>query len=110
MRDPKMRRLTPAQRWLWVSILSAARESCRPGYLMVSDRLPFTDADLADYAGMKVKEVVEGCTAMSALGMIDLDQATDALFVPSWNERQFESDDVAARTSKHRNGNTESTF
>ena len=31
MRDPKMRRLSPAERWLWVAVLAACRESWIPG-------------------------------------------------------------------------------
>ena len=99
-RDPKMRRLAPHHRWLWVSVLSAARESPIPGYLMVSEDIPYHAADLADYAGMKVKEVERGTDAMTELGMLECEHET--WFVPRWSERQFESDVVALRTRKHR--------
>ena len=102
MRDPKMRRLTPDQRWLWIAVLSAARESCIPGFLMVSDRLAFSWDDLADYAGMKVKAVERGTDTMRDLGMLEFDPNLGAWFVPKWNDRQYESDDVTLRTAKHR--------
>lgn len=101
-RDTKLRRLTPAQRWLWVSVLAAARESCIPGWLMLSERMSLTDADLADLAGMKEKDVSVGMTAMEELGLIEMDSDLGAWCVPKFAERQFESDDVTARTAKHR--------
>jgi hypothetical protein len=102
MRDPKMRRLAPAQRWLWVAVLSAARESSRPGWLLVSPDEPFTVADLADYAGMKPKEVAQGTAEMCRLGMLDIEYPEEAWFVPAWNDRQYESDSSAERVRKHR--------
>jgi hypothetical protein len=110
MRDPKMRRLAPAQRWLWVAILAAARESCRPGYLMVSEFHGFENADLADYAGMTPKAVSDGAQLLESFGMISYDQDIHAWYVPAWNDRQFESDDVTARTAKHRFKNVPNAF
>lgn len=101
-RDTKLRRLTPAQRWLWVSVLAAARESCIPGWLMLSDRMALTDGDLADIAGMRERDVRDGLDAMEKLGLIEADPHLKAWCVPKFAERQFESDDVTARTAKHR--------
>lgn len=101
-RDPKIRRLTPAQRWVWVCVLSAARESCIPGWLMLSERMALTDGDLADVAGMKERDVSVGLKAMEELGLIEMDPDLKAWCVPKFAERQFESDDVTARTAKHR--------
>lgn len=102
MRDPKMRRLRPSQRWLWVAILSAARESCEPGYLFVAENIPFVCTDLADYAGMDLEEVEEGTDILENLGMLILDEGLDCWFVPKFHERQFESDTSSLRTAKHR--------
>lgn len=104
MRDPKMRRLTPAQRWLWVAVLSAARESCEPGRLVIAERVPMTESDLADYAGMRRPEIMDGLALMIELGMLADDDGT--LVVPAWNDRQYESDDTTKRTRKHRGGTT----
>lgn len=101
MNDRKLRRLTPAQRWLWVAILSAARQSTTPGVLLVAEGVPMTYAELADYAGMKPREIEPAVTEMMALGMVVL-EGCGALCVKNWKERQFESDDVTARTAKHR--------
>src|SRR5436309_1613223 len=99
MRDPKMRRLTPSQRWLWVAVLSAARESCHPGYLMVAEDEPYSCRDLADYAGMKFREVTEGVDQMVKLGMVAV-AMKEVMFVPHWDDRQFESDDVTTRVQR----------
>jgi len=102
MRDPKMRRLTPSERWLWVAILSASRESCRPGWLLVSERVPFTDTDLADYAGMKSADVSKGINRMCDLGMMERDTDLGSWFLPNWCARQYESDDASERVARHR--------
>ncbi len=106
MRDPKMRRLTPAQRWLWVAVLAAARESCVPGALYIAPDVPMTWEDMADYAGMKHREVADGAALFGQLGMVR--QGLDgAWVVTAWNERQYESDDVTVRTRKHRSNGSD---
>lgn len=102
MRDPKIRRLSPSQRWLWTSVLSAARESCIPGWLMVSVKTPFSCGDLADYAGMKLREVETGLGVMDGIGLIEWDTNLGAWMVPKFSERQYESDTSTQRTRKHR--------
>lgn len=105
MRDPKMRRLSPPQRWLWVAILAAARESCLPGFLFIAEGVPMSWGDLADYAGMKLREVEQGTDLMSDLRMLEFDHNVRAWFVPAWNDRQYESDNTTERTRKHRRRN-----
>lgn len=102
MRDPKMRRLTPAQRWLWVAVLAAARESCLAGFLFIAEGVPMSWDDLADYAGMKLREVEQGIERMRELGMLVHDDHVGAWHVPAWNDRQYESDNTTERTRKHR--------
>lgn len=98
--DRKMRRLSPANRWLWVAILGAARESPEPGILLVTEDLPMTHQELADYAGMPLREVNKALPQMAELGLIAL--KNDVISVPKFNSRQFESDNVTARTREHR--------
>lgn len=104
--DPKLRRLTPAQRWLWVAVLGAARQSPTPGVLMLTESEPLTCGDLADLAGMPEKATREGLGRLEELGLVAVDD-DGAWSVPKWNDRQFESDDTTARTRKHRQGNNE---
>ncbi len=98
--DRKIRRLTPAQRWLWVALMGAARQSPRPPALFVADDEPMTLAEIADYAGMKEREVGPALEAMVRLGMVTVDEGVVSL--PNFTSRQYESDNVTARTREHR--------
>lgn len=100
--DRKLRRLKPEQRWLFVACLAAARQSCLPGFLLVSERDSMTVDDLADLAAMPAKAVAEGMAALERSGMIERDENIRAWCVTNWNDRQFESDDVTNRTRAHR--------
>lgn len=103
--DRKLRRLTPAQRWLWVAILGAARQSPLPGWLIISEREAMDAVDLADVAGMAVRDVQKALPLFDRAGLIEWDHDLGAWWVPKFNARQFESDDVTKRTRKHRSGN-----
>lgn len=107
--DRKLRRRDPAQRWLWVCILAAARQSCISGFLMVSIREPMDDDDLADFAGVPVKLVRTTLPLFEQSGMIHRDDDLAAWQVTNWADRQYESDDVTARTRKHRRRNDDGT-
>lgn len=100
--DRKLRRLTPAQRWLWVAVLGAARQSPIPGYLLVSEREPMDPHDLADIAAMPVKDVAAALPRFELAGMLHHDTNLDCWAVTAWHDRQYESDDVTKRTAKHR--------
>jgi hypothetical protein len=100
--DMKLRQLTPTQRWLWVSILSAARESPIPGYLMLSQRLAMSEPMLSDYAAVRLQDVRTGIKSMESIGLIEWDSNLGCWYAPRWSDRQYESDDVSARTAKHR--------
>ena len=98
--DRKIRRLKPAQRWVWVAILGAARESHEPGSLYIAPGLPMTVRELAAYADVTEKDVTTSLTAMESMSMITRDG--DLITVTNWGARQFETDDVTKRTRDHR--------
>jgi hypothetical protein len=103
--DRKVLRLTPLQRWLWVAILGAARESPMPGYLLIAEGVPMTKIELARYADVRPKDVPPALSLMASLGMIDV---SDGLVsVKNWGVRQFESDNVTARTRDYRERSNE---
>lgn len=106
--DRKLRRLKPSERWLWVAVLAIARESPKPGWLLVKDGDAFTVEDIADFAGMAERDVAAGMDKLEHAGLVATSDG--AWFVPSWDKRQFESDDVAQRTAKHRQRNVPSSF
>lgn len=93
VRDRKLRRLTPAQRWLWVVMMACARESPIPGLLMLSETEAMTAKDLAGEADVKLTEVTDAITKMEGpLEMLERDERFGAWFIPSFWERQYESD------------------
>jgi hypothetical protein len=99
--DRKLLRLTPAQRWLWTAVLGAARESPEPGRLLIAEGLPMTRAELARYADVKLRDVDEGLALMQAMSMISMN-GDEIIEVTNWDQRQFESDNVTARTAAYR--------
>lgn len=101
LHDPKLRRMPPAHRWVWVAVLAAARASCVPGDVLVSEKQPMTSHDLADFASVPVREVNKALAAFEAAGMVTREDAGHWR-VTHWHDRQYESDDVTERTRKHR--------
>jgi len=101
--DRKVRRLSPSHRWVWVCVLAAARQSPEPGRLLVSDGVPMTVADLADYAGVTHKVAKAALEGMQKVGLTAQDGRT--LVVPAWHERQYQSDTSTDRVRQHRSRN-----
>lgn len=100
--DRKLRRLRPEYRWLFVVCLAAARQSPEPGWLLVGKDDPMRWDDLVDFAGMPLKAVEQGTEALMDAGVLGFHVERQAWFIPAWDHRQFESDDVTERTRKHR--------
>lgn len=103
--DLKIRGLTIPARWLWIAMLSLARSSPIPGFLMVDVKSPVDQTALADAAAMKTKDVAKGLDELDSVGLIEWDNNLGTWSIPKWNERQYESDDTAKRTAKHRRKN-----
>lgn len=101
LHDPKLRRMPATHRWVWVAVLGAARQSCVPGVLLVSETQPMDEHDLADLSAVPVREIRKALDAMKAAGMVSRNE-DEAWFVTKWNERQFETDNTTERTRKHR--------
>lgn len=98
--DQKVRKLHAAERWLWIAILSASRESIEPGRLLIHTDLPMDERDLARYADMDPRAVRKALPKMLQLGMIAMDGSI--ITIPNWAARQYESDDVNARSQRFR--------
>lgn len=98
--DRKLRRLDPDHRWLWVVVLSAARQSSEPGRLLLTASAPMVVDDLADAANMPAPRVDAGLRAMLDLGLLTVDGET--WVVSKWSERQFESDSSTERSRRSR--------
>lgn len=101
LRDHKLRSRPPADRWLWVTLLGMARASPEPGVLLVGDGMPATVEMIADEAALPAKTVRSGLAYFEGAGMLERDPA-GIWTVPKFRSRQFESDDVTARTARTR--------
>jgi hypothetical protein len=99
--DRKLRRRPPSDRWLWVVLLAVAREAAEPGQITIGSQ-PATDADLADLAALKEKEVRSALSYFISEGMLVEDKVAGVLTVAKFKERQYESDTSAERMAKHR--------
>ena len=98
--DRKIRRLKVEEKWLWVCVLGAARESPEPGKLFIAPGIPMSEKELAELADIPLRQVRGGLTQMESLSMIT--QVSGVITVTNWSQRQFESDDVTKRTTAHR--------
>lgn len=119
--DPKVESLTHAQRWIWVTVLCLASRSPVRGYLLLSkersgersfdvpgngsgtesQHLPVPIRIIAKKAEATLAEAEEALLLFESLEMMDRD--SDGLWhVSHWEQRQFKSDDVTARTRKYK--------
>lgn len=56
LKDPKIRRFTTVQKWLWITAMCEASQSSERGKLFIADGIEYTDEDLAQAAGLPAGE------------------------------------------------------
>jgi hypothetical protein len=95
--DPKLRKATPDQRWLWVTVLCLADDD---GIVRLADGVPYESSDLADLAGISVEEVTAGLDHFERMAMIERGPA--AIVILKWNSRQFKGDSSTERVRAFR--------
>ena len=94
--DRKLRRLPAEQRWLWITLITLAKDSPKEGWLFVAEGLPLTIEDLADEAAISVEHAIAGMKAFMDMEMIE--DVDGAFKLVNWEKRQFRSDSSAERT------------
>jgi hypothetical protein len=100
--DLKIRALSLEARWTWIAVLILARQSPTPGALIVSNGKPVVLSQVADCANRPEKNVRSAIAELVDADLLSLDPILDAWVVPKWGDRQFESDDSTARSTKQR--------
>jgi hypothetical protein len=101
IRDPKVRRLPPEHRWLWIALLCLASESPERGRLLIAPRLPATILDIQDAALLPIDLVDTGLRSLEEADMIARDE--DGVWrVTAWERRQYASDSSTERVRRHR--------
>ena len=104
--DHKLRRLPPARRWLWITMLCIAKKSIRQGWLLIGDGVPANSVDLADGAYIPLDEVEAGLCDFVELRM--LEKVDGVWHLLNWDKRQYVSDSSVERVRKHREKKKES--
>jgi len=106
--DRKLRRLPPGQRWLWIVIMTIAKESPRSGWLLLSKNVPVTLEDLADEADISIEETEAGMNSFTVQEMIE---NVDGIWhLTNWEKRQYESDSSTERVRRHRENTKQNTM
>jgi hypothetical protein len=83
---------------IWLALLSLASESPDRGKLLIGSCTPVTLDDINEYAGCNVSETLQH---FIAIGIVTQD-ATGIYAIPSWDKRQYTSDDSTARVKASR--------
>lgn len=94
-RDRKLRRLPTEQRWLWITILTIAKESPRPGWLLLAEGVPVTIEDLADEAAIPIDQVKAGINSFT--DQVMLEKINGVWHCINWDKRNFVSDNSTDR-------------
>ena len=84
---------------LWLLMLAEAGKCNRGGYLMISDRLPYTGDTLSMITDIPLPTVQLGLTIFAELEMID--KQDGAIFIRNWRKYQSE-DKLEERREKER--------
>jgi hypothetical protein len=102
-RDRKLRRLPPAYRWVWIAIMCIAKESPKPGRLLLSCNLPATAEDIADEAAVDLETVLQALEIFKKLEWNMIHEEEGILVLTNWEKRNsFKSDSSTERVRRHR--------
>jgi hypothetical protein len=111
LHDPKMRRLTTIQKWIWVGMMLMAGDAPERGKLKIADGLPFTNADLSaaldlDLTNDEYGEMEIALEKFTELKMIEIDES-GTIIIRNFEKRQYDSPSdhpaaVAKRVKRHR--------
>ncbi|NRQ51956.1 phage replisome organizer N-terminal domain-containing protein [Brevibacillus sp. HD1.4A] len=92
LKDPKIRRFTTVQKWLWITAMCEAAQATERGKLFIAEGVEYTDEDLAQAAGLRASEFDQ------AIGFIDMcvtlkmmeRHADGGVTLLNFNSRQYE--------------------
>ena len=101
LHDPKLRRVNPDTRWVWIGLLCLASDSPERGQLLICDGIALTVADLASAIGVESSLVESAIITFTQLRM--LEQEEDGTYrITNWDSRQFKSDNSTERVQRFR--------
>lgn len=101
LHDPKLRRVGPDARWVWVGFLCLASDSPERGSLLICEGIPLTVADLAKAIGVEPSLVESAIKTFTGLHMMG--RESDGTYtIKNWDGRQFKSDNSTPRVQRYR--------
>jgi len=100
LHDPKLLRMTPEQRWVWVGLLCLASDSDERGVLELAPGVPY-DLDDLEAALHVDAQTVDCCLNIAAkLGMIQRDGSK--LIIANWDKRQYDNPSDTPKQTRER--------
>ena len=97
--DPKLKRVTPGQRWLWVHLLCLALE--HDGVIRIAQGVGYSKEELAQDVGLTLGQVAEAETWFETAKMLKIDKSR-VMRILNWKRRQFSSDYSTERVRRFR--------
>lgn len=98
--DPKINRLTPSQRWFWITLLSLASSSEESGVIGINSSLPYEIEELSQLSGCTVTEVRDALEKMHTLQMIEYQDGL--ILIINFEKRQEKNLTQAERARNYR--------
>lgn len=84
----------------WATLLSLASKSPVRGYLLITNKIPYTIDDLASICCISISDMTDMLNEFVEMEMLDFDDG--CYKVKNWNKRQFESDSSTERVKEYR--------
>ncbi len=97
--DPKIAALSDRQFRCFAYVLAVAAEAEEEG------KIPMSPQTLAWRIRIPIDDLIEALQALKSLSIVDF--TDDQVTVTNWQKRQFRSDDVTARTRRHKANRTQ---
>jgi len=104
LNDPKMVDLTTTDYGVWVKLLALANQQSERGFIRLRSARGQAIGTLSTLLRHRKDRLRTTLDLFKERGMIDfdLDGKEGWLEITNWNKKQFQSDDVTARTRKHK--------
>ncbi len=99
--DSKIRRLTPAERWVFIGLMCLANEGRERGTIELAPGMPYETPEIADGMGVSVEIVKETLEKAEKLNMIEC-RPDGVIIITNMKKRQYQSDSSTGRVRKHR--------
>lgn len=110
--DPKIRRLSPDERWLWIVLLSLAASNEKRGVISVTRTSSYSCDELSELCGYTFRDMVNGeidpremvknaLDTFEKLEMIERD-SNGVIFIKNFEKRQDSYLSDAERSSRYR--------